>query len=156
LDAANSLAKDVWFNQKVEWKFGTEGLPWKTTIENPDGSGAYLLILRPLWVLEGGVVALEIVIARPQEPDVNLLGTRENNREYPFVVTAKDLQKGLAHSRFGAVRTLRCNDIAADVKLQRFRLGKGVGSGSTYCAKCKNLQEISMWITIKSTKNREL
>ena len=94
--------------------------------------------------------ALEIVVARPKQPDVNLLGERQNGIEYPFVITAEELEKGLAHSKFGAVRTMHADDLALNVKIERFRLGKGLGSGSTYCSKCKNLQEMSMWVTVES------
>lgn len=146
-----SFAKETWFSQRVTWKYGKEGLAWKTTIKNPNGQGEYELILRPLWAIEGGVVALEIVVARPGHPDVNLLGERENGVEYPFVITVEELEKGLPYSTFGAVRALQVDDIVLNVKIQRFRLGKGLGSGSTYCSQCKNLQEVSIWISIQST-----
>lgn len=101
------------------------------------------LVLQPRWALEGGVVALEIVVARPGQPDANILGKTENGVEYPFVITVKELENGLPHSKFGVVRKLEADDIALNVKIEHFRLGKGVGSGSTYCSKCKNLQELS-------------
>jgi len=105
--------------------------------------------LQPLWAVEGGVVALEIVVARPEHPDVNLLGEREKGTEYPFVVTVEELERGLAHSKFGAVRKLQVENIGLHVKIERFRLGKGVASGSTYRSNCSNLQELSMWITVE-------
>jgi hypothetical protein len=148
-----SFAKETWFNERVTWKYGKEGLAWKTAIKNPNGDGEYRLMLQPLWALEGGVLALEILVARPQQPDINILGERENGIEYPFVITVKELEKGLAQSKFGAVRTLHAGDIALNVKIERFRLGKGVGSGSTYCSKCNNLQELSMWITVESRES---
>lgn len=138
------------FNQRVTWKHGKEGLPWSTTIAKPKGGEEYQLMLRPLWALEGGVLALEIVLARPSEPDRNILGQRKNGVASPFVVYVRDLEKGLSHSKFGARRVLRGDDVLVDAKIEHFRLGKGVGSGGTYCAKCKNLQEITLWITVKS------
>jgi hypothetical protein len=149
---AGSFAKETWFNQRVTWKYGKEGLAWETTIKTPHGQEEYQLMLQPLWVVEGGVVALEIVVARPRQSDVNLLGERENGKEYAFVITVEELERGLAHSKFGTVRTLQVDDIALTVKIERFRLGKGLGSGSTYCSKCSNLQELSMWITVESRK----
>jgi hypothetical protein len=145
-----SLANQTWFNQRVTWKYGKEGLGWKTTINKPDGQGEYQLVLQPFWAVEGGVLAIEIVVAQPRQPEVNLLGQRENGIEYPFVITVEELERGMAHSKFGAVRTLQVNDITLNVKIERFRLGKGVGSGSTYCSKCNNLQELSMWVTVES------
>jgi hypothetical protein len=145
---AESFAKKTWFNQRVAWKYGKEGLAWKTTIKN--GQAEYQLILQPLWAVEGGVVALEIVLARPGQADVNMLGERQNGVEYPFVITVEELEDGLEHSKFGAVRTLQVDDIALYVKIERFRLGRGLGSGSTYCSHCKNLQELSVWMTVES------
>lgn len=145
-----SFAKETWFNQRIAWKYGEKGLAWKTTIKDPSGQGEYRLILQPLWAVEGGVVALEIVLARPGQPDVNVLGERQNGVEYPFVIGVEELEGGLARSKFGAVRTVQVNDVTLNVKIERFRLGRGLGSGSTYCSNCKNLQELSMWITVTS------
>ncbi|HTX77817.1 MAG TPA: hypothetical protein VMD29_16530 [Terracidiphilus sp.] len=124
-------------------------MAWKTTIKKPNGPAEYQLRLQPLWAVEGGVVALEVVVARQQQPNVNLLGGRENGVESPFVITVEELARGLAHSKFGTVRRLQVDDFAINLKIERFRLGKGVGSGSTYCRDCSNLQELSMWITVE-------
>jgi hypothetical protein len=96
----------------VTWKYGIQGAPWKTTIRKPIGQEEYQLVKQPLWALEGGVVAPEIVVARPQQPELNTLGERENGVEYPFVITVEALERGLARSKFGAVRTLHVDDIA--------------------------------------------
>jgi hypothetical protein len=103
--------------------------------------------------VEGGVIALEVVVARPQQPDVNLLGERKNGVEYPFVITVEELERGLAHSKFGRVRKLHVDDVALNVRIERFRLGKGVGSGSTFCSNCSNLQELSVWITVEDKQD---
>jgi hypothetical protein len=150
LSSPESFATETWFSQRIEWKYGKEGLAWKTTIKNPNGQREYQLILQPLWAVEGGVVALEIVVARLGQPDLNILGKREKGVEYPFVITVEELETGLAHSKFGAERRLQINDIALSIKIERFRLGKGVGSGSTYCSNCKNLQELSVWIAVEN------
>jgi len=151
LSNVGSFAKEAWFNQRVTWKYGKEGLAWTTTIKKPNGQAEYQLILQPLWAVEGGVVAIEIVVARPKQPDVNLLGEREKGIEYPFVITVEELERGLVHSKFGTTRKLQVDDIALNVKIERFLLGKGVGSGSTYCSNCSNLQELSMWITVEGS-----
>jgi hypothetical protein len=150
VSGAESFAAETWFSQRIEWKYGKEGLAWKTNIKSPNGKTEYQLALQPLWALEGGVVAVEIVVARPGQPDANILGERENGVEYPFVITVKELENGLEHSKFGVQRNLEADGIALNVKIEHFRLGKGVGSGSTYCSKCKNLQELSVWITVES------
>ena len=144
-----SFAKETWFNQRVTWKYGKEGSAWKTTIKKPNGPAEYQLRLQPLWAVEGGVIALEVVVARRQQPDVNLLGERGNGVENPFVITVEELERGLAHSKFGTARRLQGDDFAMNLKIDRFRLGKGVGSGSTYCRNCSNLQELSVWITVE-------
>jgi hypothetical protein len=149
-DNPASSATEMWFSQLIAWKYGKEGLAWKTTIKSPNGQSEYQLALQPLWALEGGVVALEIVVARPGQPDLNILGKREKGVEYPFVITVEELESGLEHSKFGAVRNLEADGIALNVKIEHFRLGKGVGSGSIYCSKCKNLQELSVRITVES------
>lgn len=146
---SKSFAGETWFNQQITWEYGKEGLPSKTVIKSPDGE-EYLLMLRPLWDLEGGVLALEIVMARPSEPDMNILGQRKKGVASPFVVSVAELEKGLKHSKFGARRTLQADSIVVDARIGHFRFGKGVGSGSLYCAKCKNLRELTMWVTVAS------
>jgi hypothetical protein len=101
-------------------------LAWKTSIKKPNGPAEYQLVLQPLWAVEGGVVALEIVLGRPQQPDLNPLGEGENRIGYPFVITVEELEGGLVRSKFGTVRKLQVDDIALNVKIERFRLGKGL------------------------------
>jgi len=113
--------------QRIAWKYGKEGLAWKTTINRPNGQEQYQLSLQPLGALEGGVVALDIVVARPGQPDVNILGKRENGVEYPIVITVKELKNGLVRSKFGAGRKLLADDIALNIKIEHFRLGKRLG-----------------------------
>ena len=150
---AATFAKETWFNHGVTWKYGKDGQAWKTTIKEPNGKAEYQLVLQPLWAVEGGVLALEIAVVRPKQPDINLLGERENGIEYPFVITVEELERRLAHSKFGTVRKLEADDIALNIKIERFRLGKGVGSGSTYCPKCSNLQELSLTISIEARQD---
>lgn len=109
--------------------------------------------MRPLWALEGGVIAVEIVLSRPTSPNVNLLGERQNGVDSPFVISVQELQKGVAKSKFGAVREFQVEGIDMYVKIERFRLGRGVGSLSTYCKKCKNIQQLSMRISVQTAAN---
>src|SRR5215468_12686416 len=96
-----SPVPETLFNQRVVWKYGKDGQPWETAFKKPNGQASYQLILQPLWAVEGGIVALEIVVARQERPDVNLLGERENGIASPFVITVGELERGLAHSKFG-------------------------------------------------------
>jgi hypothetical protein len=145
LCGADCFARETWFHQRVTWNYGKDGQAWNTTIKNANGTAEYRLVLQPLWAVEGGVVALEIVVARPAQPDVNMLGKRESDTEYPFVITVEELERGLAQSRFGAVRRLQADDVALKIKVERFRLGRGLGD----CPSCGNLQELSIWITVE-------
>lgn len=43
-----SFAKETWFNQRITWTYGKEGLAWETTIKQSNGRVEYLLELRPL------------------------------------------------------------------------------------------------------------
>jgi hypothetical protein len=54
LFAAAAFAKETWFNQRVTWKYGKEGLAWNTAIKAPNRQAEYQLALQPLWALEGG------------------------------------------------------------------------------------------------------
>ena len=147
---APCFATETWFNQRVTWKYGKEGLEWKTIIRNPRGQGEYQLSLSPLWAVEGGIIAMEIVVARPAQPTVNLLGERQNGVKYPFVITVEELQNGMAKSKFGAVRNFRIDNILLHVIVEKSRLGRGVGSGSTFCKDCRNIQELSTRILVES------
>ena len=144
------FATETWFNQRVTWKYGKQGLEWKTVIKNPRGQDEYELALSPLWALEGGVIAVEIVVARPAQPTVNLLGEREKGAQYPFVITVEELKKGVAKSKFGAVRNFQVDNIVLHVTIENSRLGRGVGSGSMACEDCKNIQELSTRILVES------
>jgi hypothetical protein len=144
------FATETWFNQRVTWKYSKEGVEWKTVIRNLHGQGEYEMSLSPLWALEGGVVAVELVVARPARPNVNLLGERHNGIKYPFVITVEELQKGVAKSQFGAVRSFQIDNIVLHVTIEKSRLGRGVGSGSTFCKDCRNIQELSTRILVES------
>jgi hypothetical protein len=144
------LRGERWFDQQVTWKYGKEGKEWKTVVKDPHGQGGYQLALWPLWALEGGVIAVEIAVTRPSAPNVNLLGDRQNGVEYPFVITVEELKKGVAKSKFGASRNFEVADIAVHVKIEGCRLGQGVGSLSTFCKECPNIQELSTRISVES------
>lgn len=96
-----SFAGETWFNQQVKWTYGKEGVAWKTTIENPNSPAEYQLTLQPLWAVEGGVIALEVVLARPQQPDVNLLGERENE-EAAVLLPFSDMGTDARRTRIGS------------------------------------------------------
>jgi hypothetical protein len=115
-----SSAQTVWFDQRVTWDFGTEGTPWSTTIKNPNGPNEYQLELRPLWDVEGGVIAMEVVIARPEEPRANLLGKAENGVQYPFRITVHELEKGLRILNLVPSEPFRPTTLRCTSKLKSF------------------------------------
>jgi hypothetical protein len=41
--AAATLARETWFNKRVTWKYGKEGLAWKTAIKAPNRQAEYQL-----------------------------------------------------------------------------------------------------------------
>jgi hypothetical protein len=145
-----ATAKDTLFHQRVTWKYDKEGRAWKTAIHDRQTQRSYVLELEPLWAVEGGIIAMEIVVAAPERPDVNLLGERESGVEYPFVITVEELEKGLAKSKFGRSRSFHVGDLTLHAIIEASRLGKGVGSGSTFCSQCPNLQEISIEMTVEN------
>ena len=81
------------------------------------------MALVPLWCVEGGTVAIEILLARPEHPDENLLGLRENDVPQPFVVTVEELESGINKSRFGANRAFKVRQAKLKIKILGSRLG---------------------------------
>jgi hypothetical protein len=146
--AAPCLRGQPLFDQRITWRCGKEGAAWKTTVADRAGKTEYELALQPLWAAEGGVIAMEIVVSLPSQPDKNLLGDRQNRVEYPFVITVDELTKGLAKSKFGTVRSFQADDLSLRVVIEGSRLGSGVGSGSTFCPECPNIQELSIRISV--------
>ena len=129
---AACVAGQVWLDQHVTWKDGKDGLEWRASFRGPQRNNEYQLALRPLWAVEGGVIAIEIVVARPARPNVNLLGDRQNDIQYPFVITVNELRKGIAKSKYGRVRQFQFNGLALHAEIARVRLGYGVVSGRPY------------------------
>jgi hypothetical protein len=97
------------------------------------------LALIPLWAVEGGIVGIEILVARPEHPDNNLLGQRETDLPQPFVITVEELESGINKSRFGATRNFKLDRTKLRVEIQASRFGEGVGE----CKNCKNIQELA-------------
>ena len=81
----------TWFHKRVVWQAGKEPRVWETKIVSPDGKEHFRLALIPLWAVEGGIVGIEILLARPEHPDDNLLGQRDTDVSQPFVVTVEEL-----------------------------------------------------------------
>ena len=86
---------------------------------------------------------MEIVLARPDYPDENLLGQRETDAAYPFVITVEELAVGIRKSKFGAKRvfplpgpdraTLRVEVLASDLR-------RGQGS----CESCLLIRSLTV------------
>jgi hypothetical protein len=56
----------------------------------------------------------------------------------------------VAKSKFGALRNFQVQNIVLRVNIESFRRGRGLGSGSGFCRECKNIQELSMRISVES------
>jgi hypothetical protein len=129
----------VWYQKRIPWRYGSQGDAWETSVASLDGKHHYRLALIPLWAVEGGIVAMEILLASPERPNENLLGP-EDNDPHPFVITVSELQRGIGRSRFGATRVFTLESVTLRVDIKGAHLGNGLGSASTYCRSCKNLQ----------------
>jgi hypothetical protein len=130
----------TWFHKRVVWQAGREPQVWETKIASPDGKEHFRLALIPLWAVEGGIVGIEILVARPEHPDDNLLGQRQTDMPQPFVVTVEELESGIDKSPCGAMRNFKLDHTTLRVKIQGSRLGEGVGE----CRNCKNIQELTI------------
>ena len=132
----------IWYQKRIVWKYGADAGIMETTSNSPDKDEQYQFGLVPLWSVEGGVIAMEILVANPEHPKDNLLGTRDNS-PHPFVIEVKELRHGINGSRFGATRRFDLGQTNLIVKIDGSRLGKGVGSGAIYCKDCDNIQEFA-------------
>jgi hypothetical protein len=137
-----------WYQKRITWQYGEDRGVWET-VASPDKNDQYRFGLVPLWSVEGGVIAMEILVANPEHPDKNLLGTRDNSPQ-PFVIEVKELRRGISRSRFGATRRFSLGQTKLVVKIKGARLGKGVGSGSIYCKDCANIQEFTAEFAFES------
>jgi hypothetical protein len=137
LVSASAESGAAWFQKRVAWQAGKEPRIWETAVVTPNGKEHYRLALVPLWAVEGGIVGIEILVARPEHPDDNLLGRRESDVPQPFVITVEELESGINKSRFGATRVFNVGRAKLQVEIQGSRLGEGVGE----CKSCKNIQE---------------
>lgn len=91
---------------------------------------------------------MEILVADPVHPADNLLGKRDDSPQ-PFVIEVAELQHGIDRSRFGATRVFTVGQQTLRATIKGSRLGKGVGSGSIYCSRCRNIQEITVDFSIE-------
>lgn len=115
-------------------------------MESPDGKERYKLALAPLWAVEGGIVAIQIVVARPDQPNKNLLGERNTDGPMTFVITVEELRRGIKKSKFGTVRNFKMDGAKLCVEILGSRLGKGVGE----CPGCPNIQEFTAMFSFGS------
>lgn len=138
LMCATAESTTTWFHKRVVWQAGKEPRVWETKIVSPDGEEHFRLALIPLWAVEGGILGIEILVARPERPDDNLLGQRDPDVPQPFVVTVEELERGINKSPCGATRDFKLDRTTLRVEIQGSRLGEGVGE----CRNCKNIQEL--------------
>lgn len=139
--SATAASTATWFHKRVVWQAGKEPRVWETKIVSPDGKEHFRLALIPLWAVEGGgTVGIEILLARPEHPDDNLLGQRDAEVSPPFVVNVEDLEHGIKKSPCGATRDFKLDRTTLRVEVHGSRLGEGVGE----CRDCKNIQELTI------------
>jgi hypothetical protein len=143
---AKAESTATWFHKSVVWQAGKEPRVWETKIVSPDGKEHFRLALIPLWAVEGGIVGIEILVARPEHPDDNLLGQRDTDVSQPFVVTVEELERGINKSPRGATRDFKLDRTTLRVEIQGSRLGEGVGE----CRNCKNIQELTINLVLGS------
>jgi hypothetical protein len=131
LTCASAEGSAAWFQARVTWRAGEEARPWEAAVASPNGKEHYRLALVPLWAVEGGIVAIEIVVARPEHPNDNLLGERTDVPQ-PFVITVEELETGINKSRFGATRLFKVGQAKLRVQVKGSRIGPGLGE----CERC--------------------
>jgi hypothetical protein len=134
--------------QRASWVAGREASPWRTTLCDNGGRERYALTLQPLWAVEGGIVALEIVLGRPSAPAENVLGEREMNVPQPFVITVEDLERGLEKSPFAANRTFRIPG-APRRTLRVHILESRLGRGRSNCPDCATIEALTADLTVE-------
>ena len=144
--SASAESGAVWFQKRVVWKAGREAPVWETGVVSPNGKERYRLALIPLWMVEGGIVGIEILVARPEHPDDNLLGLREMHVPQPFVITVEELESGISRSRFGATRIFNVGHAKLRVQIQGSRLSRGGGD----CGSCRVIQEFTAELALGS------
>jgi hypothetical protein len=140
LMSATAESTATWFHKRVVWQARKEPRVWETKIVSPDGKEHFRLALIPLWAVEGGIVGIEILLARPEHPDDNMLGQRDTDVSQPFVVTVEELEHGINKSPCGSTRDFKLDRTTLRVEVQGSRLGEGVGE----CRSCKNIQELTI------------
>lgn len=152
IQSLSPSARLIPWEQTIRWDVNANADTgaWESPVRDSDGHEHLRVSLIPLWSVEGGVVAFEIVLALPENPRVNLLGQRQLGVPQATVIDAKDLQRGTARSPFGKHRSF---EVATgeprgrlEVTVLRSRLGKGAGT----CDGCPNIQELSARVAFRT------
>jgi len=144
LSCVQAEGSDVWLRKRVTWQAGTNPRVWEAVAESPKGNEHLRLALVPLWCVEGGIVAIEILLASPDRPDENLLGLRESDVPQPFVITVQELESGIKKSRFGADRAFNVQRAKLKVKI----LGSRLGEAHCGCGNC--IQDFTAEFSVQS------
>jgi hypothetical protein len=137
LGSVQAEGSDVLFRGRVTLQARNRPQVWETVVVSPNGKEHLRLALVPLWCVEGGIVAFEILVASPEQPDQNLLGVRENDVPQPFVITVEELESGINKSRFGANRAFKLRQGKLKIKI----LGSQLGNEGCECGNC--IQELT-------------
>jgi hypothetical protein len=144
LGCVQAEGSDVWLKKRLTLQVSTHPRVWETVVVSPNGKEHFRLALVPLWCVEGGIVAIEILLASRERPEENLLGLRENNVPQPFVIEVEELESGINKSRFGAKRTFKVGRAKLKIKI----LGSRLGGENCECGNC--IQEFTAELSFQS------
>ena len=139
------------WEQTIHWNVeaNADTGPWESPVLDSDGHELFRVALIPLWAVEGGVTAFEIAVTTSQNPRLNLLGERQLNVAQASVIEVWDLERGIAKSRFGRVRSFDLpmgGGGRLEVTVRGARLGRGAGM----CDTCPNFQEFRATAAVRA------
>ena len=139
------------WEQTIHWNVeaNADTGPWESPVLDPEGQEQFRVALIPLWAVEGGVTAFEIAVTTSQSPRLNLLGERQLNVAQAIVIEVRDLERGIARSRFGRRRSFdlpMSGGGRLEVTVRGARLGRGAGM----CDTCPNIQEFRATVAVRA------
>jgi hypothetical protein len=133
---------------------GNAGRGWHESVLDVRGRERLHVGLAPLIAVEGGVVAVELILARSATLEENLLGERspysESCRCYPekpFVIDIAHVGAEIAKSRYGSIRRFpipRAQSVLV-FDVRNVTVGYGVGM----CDTCPRIESLDATVSIR-------